>query len=179
MKLVRPEKETIRRPVQLDRLREQLGVQFLPGELSLEPVRPVVPVPAQVVGKGVWVEGYKETLSTAGQYLYPAQVTIEEFSSVLAGIELIVYNAVAPSQLEIYALVPAENRTGGITLLKLTEPIQVEGDVTVRIGHPSLYWLSGHVLPAGTTWQVAALLKSDGVAPAMITARLYAMPVYQ
>lgn len=178
MKLVRPEKEPIRRPVQLDRLREQLGVQFLPGEISLEPVRPVILAPTQVVGfKAKWIREVKSTTSTVGALL-EWELGFDDFPFVLLGFWAQFYNGQTGSQFGFVCEV--NDGRGGTKRLVLTKPIDVSGaDKTLYMGEVEIYWLSGHIIPAGGKLIAQAFMVSDGVNAAQAEVEFGIIPVYQ
>lgn len=177
MKLVRPENEPIRRPVQLDRLREQLGVQFLPEEISLEPVRPVVPVPTQVVGSKARIKRWMgSTLSTTGE-TFELELGFEDFPFLLLGFELYVSGAQAGSNLTFRAKV--KNEFGVDDYVYLVGPIELTGDLTIFMDHEKIYWLSGHIIPAGGVLVPAVRLVSDGVTQATYDVKMGILPVYQ
>ena len=182
MKLVRPENEPIRRPVQLDRLREQLGVQFLPGELSLEPVRPVILTPSQVVASKVkYVHWTQSTTQTTPQY-YAALLGHEEFPYVLFSFWARFTNTQAGSTFRIFVEGAESENSGKISfprILPLTQAQDVSGGKEIVLGDPEYYWLSGHIIPAGASLAFEVYLASDGATAATVDLVAAILPVYQ
>jgi len=162
----------------LDRLRDQLGVQFLPGELSLEPIRPVILTPTQVVGsQAKWVRSTYTTLLTQGQ-LFEWELGFDDFSFVLLGFWARFNNGQAGSWFKFECR--ARDDRGGVAQLALTKPIDVSGaEKTLYMSEPEIYWLSGHIIPAGGKLVAHAFMVSDGTNSAEVEVEFGIIPVYQ